>query len=175
MQARKLKPAQQRDEDFVKHLENVELFAEIKECAGALPALALILEMRVYAPGEDIIREGEIGSEMYLMIDGNASVFKSTAEGEAYKVAILESRHHVFFGEGGLLDSDARSATIKADSECTCLVLNRQAFEIFSAKFPQWALPILRRIARAVMARLKKTNIDLTLLYNALVAEIRGN
>jgi CRP-like cAMP-binding protein len=164
----------QRAEERARLLQDVSLFADIKAIPGALDDLSRVMEVRTFKPGSPIIREGDTGSEMFLLVDGQASVHKSTAEGDEYKVAILSGGKHPFFGEGGLLDSDARSATIKADSLCYCIVLERAAFEEFGRRHPEWALPVLLRIARAVMARLRKTNTDLTLLYNALVAEIRG-
>jgi CRP-like cAMP-binding protein len=163
-----------RAEERTALLRDVSLFADIKDMPGALDDLARAMVIRAYKPGDDIIHEGQSGSEMYLLVGGQASVHKSTSEGDTYKVAILAGDKHPFFGEGALLDSDARSATIKADSLCYCLVLERSAFEAFGKRHPQWALPVLIRIARAVMARLSKTNHDLSLLYNALVAEIRG-
>lgn len=165
----------QRADERAKLLSEVSLFGDIKDSPGALEELARAMELRTFKPDECIIREGETGSEMFLLVEGQASVHKSTAEGDQYKVAILTAEKHPFFGEGGLLDSDARSATIKADSLCYCLVLKREAFDAFGHSRPEWALPILLRIARAVMVRLRKTNNDLTLLYNALVAEIRGS
>ncbi|MGZ3698375.1 MAG: cyclic nucleotide-binding domain-containing protein [Bdellovibrionota bacterium] len=161
--------------EWLVHLREVSLFADIKDDPGALEALADLMEFREFQPSTDILTEGQTGSEMFLLIGGQASVHKSTAEGDQYKVAILQGSFHACFGEGGLLDSESRSATIKADTVCTCLVLDRPAFESFSKQYPQWALPVLMRIARAVMARLRKTNNDLSLLYNALVAEIRGH
>jgi CRP-like cAMP-binding protein len=111
---------------------------------------------------------------MYFLMDGTASVYKCTTDGEPYKVAIIQGTQRAFFGEGGLLDLEARSATIRTETECRCLVLNGAEFAEFGRNYPQWALPVLNRIARAVMVRLRKTNNDLMLLYNALVAEIRG-
>ena len=127
-----------------------------------------------YAPGETIVRENDAGSEMFILIQGAASVYRHTAEGELYRVTILRGEENSFFGEGALRDADSRSATIRADVECVCLVLGREAFAEFGKKHPAWAFPVLVRIARAVMARLRKTNQDLTLVYNALVSEIRG-
>lgn len=170
----KTMPLLESAREAVEHLKTVSLFEEIKPYPGALEQIAEIMETRNYSPGDSIITEGEGGGEMYLLIAGEASVYKSTAEGDHYKVAILKGENHAFFGEGGLLDSDPRSATIKADTLCTCMVLERSRFESFGRKNPQWALPILSRIARAVMARLRKTNNDLLLLYNALVSEVRG-
>jgi CRP-like cAMP-binding protein len=157
------------------HLRAVVLFADIREHPQALEMVAGVMEERVFPPSSYIIREGETGSEMFFLIEGQASVYKSTTEGEPYKVAILMGAQRAFFGEGALLDSDSRSASIRADSECRCLVLKRDAFDKFGASHPELALPVLRRIARAVMARLRKSNEDILLLYNALVGEIRGN
>src|SRR3954453_8188236 len=102
-------------EERVQLLSEVSLFEDIKGSQGALRDLASMMEIRLFKPDEDIIHEGETGTEMFLLVEGQASVYKSTAEGDPYKVAILTAEKHPFFGEGGLLDSDARSATIKAD------------------------------------------------------------
>lgn len=161
--------------DHVGFLRNISLFEDIRDLEGALDRLSEAMTLRTYAPGAAIINEGETGSEMFFLMEGDAAVFKTTAEGEPYKVAILRGSQHAFFGEGGLLDSEARSATIRAESPCRCLVLERAAFMSYGEAYPMWALPILSRIARAVMLRLRKTNDDLMLLYNALVAEIRGH
>lgn len=159
----------------IDHLKNVGLLQDLKENAQALSELAMGMIEKKFYPGGAIITEGETGSEMFLLIKGQASVYKSTPEGDFYKVAILSGDHSACFGEGGLLGSDARSATIRADSACECLVLDRKAFEAFGKQYPQWALPVVYRITHAMMSRLKKANNDLMLLYKALVAEIRGN
>ena len=90
-------------------------------------------------------------------------------------VANLEGAARPSFGEGALIDTEARTATICAETTVVCLVLMRSNFEKFSAEHPHWAIPIYHRIAGAVLTRLRKTNNDLMLLYKALVAEIRGH
>ena len=163
------------DSSRVEFLRAVNLFEDIKGNPEALKRLAHVMREQKYSPATSIITEGSAGAEMYLLIHGQASVYKSTLEGDLYKVAILPSEPPALFGEGALLDSDARSATIKADTECHCLILGREAFEKFSSEYPQWSLPVVQRIAKVVLARLKKTNEDLSLLYHALVSEIRGH
>ena len=86
----------------------------------------------------------------------------------------MNGDQHPFFGEGALLDSDARSATIRAEDECHCLVLSREHFDQIGIQHPDWCLPVMRRISRVVMGRFKKANHDLLMLYHALVSEIRG-
>lgn len=165
-----------KKQDFsrIDYLKEVNLFAEIRDNPEALNHLASLMEDRVIKKGEYVLHEGEASTEMFILTGGEASVYKSTTERDLYKVAILKGSHPVFFGEGALLDAETRSATIQADSDCHCLVLNRADFEKFGNQFPQWALPILQRIARGLLVRLRKSNDDMTLLYNALVAEIRG-
>jgi CRP/FNR family transcriptional regulator, cyclic AMP receptor protein len=175
MLARRLDQKMGQDLSRIEHLQAVSLFEDIQHDLSALQALADSLVSKQYKPGETIISENDTGSEMFLLVGGQASVYKSTADGEKYKVVILQGAQHAFFGEGALLDSDARSATIIADTLSQCLVLKREAFERFCLDHPLQALPILRRIARAVMARLRNSNDDLMLLYNALISEIRGH
>ncbi|HTL13417.1 MAG TPA: cyclic nucleotide-binding domain-containing protein [Bdellovibrionota bacterium] len=160
--------------DWVEHLRGVPLFADVQADSARLSELTGLLKEKSFKPGETIIQEGEAGAEMYLLTEGKAEVLKSTAEGENYKVAILDAKDRVAFGEGALLDSEARTATIQAATACRCLVLHRADFEKFATAHPEFGLPVYRRIARAVMGRLRKTNEDLSLLYHALVAEIRG-
>jgi CRP-like cAMP-binding protein len=150
------------------------LFSDFTAELAALEAVAQIMSERSFRALDYITKEGELGSEMFFFIEGTASIYKTTSEGERYKVAVLHGTQHCFFGEGAILDNEARMATIMAESACKCLVLERDKFWQFSKKHPDWAFPILVRITREIMTRLRKTNSDLTLLYNALVAEIRG-
>jgi CRP/FNR family cyclic AMP-dependent transcriptional regulator len=159
----------------VEHLKRVVLFTEMAANPAALQQFALIMEERVFMPGVKIITEGTQSAEMFILMSGQATVFKTTPEGDAFKVAILKDDSHAFFGEGGLIYDDARSATITSDTECHCLVLNRAAFEKFGNAHPEWALPFYRRISASVLTRLKKSNDDMMILYKALVSEIRGH
>ena len=162
-------------DEIIRHLCLVTLFSDVKDNAPALQALATEIVGRKYNAGEMMIQEGETGSELFLLIEGKAAVYKTTPDGDPFKVAILEGSKNAFFGEGALLDAEARSATIAADSEAICLVLNRRHFEHFCKTHPDWALPVLRQIARVVMVRFRKTNAEFMLLYQALLAEFRGN
>ena len=180
MLARKLSQPEFANQDsdgerYLGYLQAVTLFTELRDIPGALEELSRVMQMKVYKPESPILVEGQTGAEMFFLVEGEASVYKSTAEGDQYRVAILHGSQGVFFGESGLLDSDARSATITADTECHCLVLDRAAFDSFCRSNPQWGMPVVLRIARAVMGRLRKTNNDLMLVYNALVTEIRGH
>jgi CRP/FNR family transcriptional regulator, cyclic AMP receptor protein len=172
--ARKLTFGSHTLAELSSYLHDVALFAEIRDEPGALEQVASKMKLEKYSRGEAIIKEGTPGTAMYVLIQGEASVLKSTLEHEPFTVAILKSTNHAFFGEGALLDDDLRSATIRADVDCECLAFSREDFKDFCDRYPAWAMPVLRRVAQAVMGRLRGVNNDMVLLYKALVQHIRG-
>lgn len=174
MEAKKFKE-QPDSPHHLEDLKKVELFKDLAHNEEALKALSSVITEKFFRPRVDIIQESTEGTEMFILIEGKAAVYKTTPGGDLYKVAILNGEHRIAFGESGLIESEKRTATIKSEDECHCLVLDRHAFEIFSQNHPAWALPIYRRIATSIMTRLRKTNDDMLLLYNALVSEIRGH
>lgn len=156
------------------NLARFSIFEDFKNDELVLAQFERILKPCSFGPGTIILEEGSAGSQMFLLIKGRVAVYKRTPSGDEYKVADLFDHMNIFFGEGAILDVDTRSATIKALSECDCYSIDRVDFETFSRLHPALALPVFKRIARAVMSRLRKTNQDFLLIYNALVAEIRG-
>jgi CRP/FNR family cyclic AMP-dependent transcriptional regulator len=150
------------------------LFTDFQNAPEALDQLEKIFHPCEFKPGEEIIKEGTIGTQLFLLVSGKVAVFKKTPSGDEYKVADMSEEMNIFFGEGAILDNDNRSATIRSLSHCQCLSLDRSDFELFSKAHPELALPVFRQIARVTMARLRKTDEDFSLIYNALVSEIRG-
>lgn len=162
------------DSDAKAFLASFSVFEDYKKSPHALDNFFTFLKERHFAAGDQILKEGEMGSEMYFLISGRVGVFKVTPSGDEFIVAELGSEQRVIFGEGALIDIDKRSATIKAKTPCRTLYLERRVFDEFCDKQPEIALPFFKRIARLVMTRFRKTNQDFMLLYNALVEEIHG-
>ena len=155
-------------------LTKVSILGGLKENPAALAAIANIMTVKTFPSGYTLIEEGKFGEELYIIIEGKACVYKRTPDGDLYKVVILSSERTPAIGEGGLVESESRSATVKTETACTCFVLTRNAFLEFSQKHPEWALPILKNIAVTLMGRLRQTSNDLMLLHKALMNEIRG-
>jgi CRP-like cAMP-binding protein len=66
---------------------------------------------KVYSDGEAIIRQGEVGGEMYVVQSGKVEVLLESGANQE-RVSVLESRD--FFGEMALVDKETRSATVRA-------------------------------------------------------------
>ncbi|PWU20042.1 MAG: hypothetical protein C5B49_04840 [Bdellovibrio sp.] len=160
--------------DRILTVSRVALFAELKDNPEALLSLCQIMDTRQWPQGHQLIREGDTGDELYILVEGQVSVLRKTPDGEDFKVAILRHEMTPALGEGGLITSDARSATVVCDVKSSFLVLHRKKFEEFSKVHPEWAIAILQKIAIILMGRLKQVNFDLMLLHQALMREIRG-
>ncbi len=163
------------DFDRQQVLSQVALFSPLKDVPEALKALSEIMIVKDFSIGTELTKEGQEGDEAYILVKGQVSIYKRTPDGDTYKVLILKDEVKPAFGEGGLIDNEARSATVTCDVPSVCLVLNRKNFDEFSGKYPKWALPIYRKIAQTLMKRLSQTSYDLMLLHKALMAEIRGS
>ena len=155
-------------------LAKVPLLAGLKDQPEALMALAHIMKLKPFPAGHVLLNEGEKGDDFFVMIEGQVSIYKKTPEGDSYKVVILKADVHPALGEGGLIEPEPRSATVKCDVDCKCLVLNRHDFAQFCEHHPQWAVPVLQRLSLNLMATLRKTSHDLMLLHKALMNEIRS-
>lgn len=158
----------------LKILQEVELFSDLRSIPGALEVVAGLMEQRSASTATKLIQEHVKGDELFVLVQGQVSVYKTTPDGDQYKVMIFKGDMRPALGEGGLIEAEPRSATVICDTECQFLVLGRDQFVKFSQEHPDWALPILRKIAKTLMGRLRQTSNDMMLLHKALMSEIRN-
>ncbi len=142
----------------------------IEEIFGAVPLLARMsarqrsrlarqATTRTYQPGDVIIREGDTGMALYVILTGAARVTRQNHAGQM--VSLAEIGPADFFGEMGLLDDAVRSATITATASVPteCALLGRWDFQRELRDDPAIALallPILIERIRDLEARLAK-------------------
>lgn len=155
-------------------LERVKLLSGLKGNHEALNVLVHLMKVKDFKASQAVIQEGKVEHEFYILLKGQVSVYKNTPDQTSYKVAILKDEFTPALGEGGLIEGDSRTATVRCDTDCEFLVLTRSDFNIFCEKYPQWALPIVKNIATVLISRLHQSNKDVILLHKALMHEIRG-
>lgn len=80
-----------------------------------LRGMLKLSKVRKYEPGELIIEEGDYDSWVYFLVSGKVRVVKHGVE-----INILDQTGDVF-GEMGIIDGAARSASIYAVEETACL------------------------------------------------------
>ena len=121
---------------------SVPVLTRLPEDARA--ALAATARELLYAEGETIVREGEPGSSMFVVLSGRVAV---TVGGGQREVATTEAGG--YFGEMSLLTGEPRSATVVARSDCALLELNADAFRVYFQDRPE----VLDDLALAATAR----------------------
>jgi CPA2 family monovalent cation:H+ antiporter-2 len=92
--------------------------------------LLSLFKPRSAAPGERVIRAGEIGTEMFFISSGAVEV----AIGERKKIPLGPGD---FFGEMALLTGERRTADVTAIDYCLFLILTKTDFDQFIARYPE--------------------------------------
>ena len=140
-----------------------------------LSCLAAVMEVRTFPAGTEILREGETGDDMFLLLEGSVDVLKTTPFGDRYVTASLNDSYHCTFGEMALLDRGKRSATVLAKTDCRALALGHEAFQRFCREHPTIGLELLMAISATLVHDLRMENENLRIVYQALIEEIENN
>lgn len=135
-------------------LKNIAIFSGLT--VSELGAIATVTEEVDFAEGETVIREGESGEKVFLIIDGEVSVFKAQDDNKQIELDTMESGN--YFGEMALFEDAARSATIQTRKASRFLVLHKQEFNEIVREYPRIAL----QICAALSHRLRKIQSRLT-------------
>ncbi|NVL90529.1 MAG: cyclic nucleotide-binding domain-containing protein [Desulfobacterales bacterium] len=157
---------------IIEKLRKIELFKDIKDDKERLARLAGIVSVQRCKAGNHVITEGEEGSELYILNKGTVCILKRTLDNDVFTIVTLANNEDVFFGELALMDEELRSASVVAETDCELLVINRDDFSRLGEEDPRLGLMVTRAIGRALSKRLRKTNEDLIILFEALVGEV---
>jgi CRP/FNR family transcriptional regulator, cyclic AMP receptor protein len=128
-------------------LAGCPLFAGLEP--PALAALAAAVVEVEFAAGRTIAREGEIGTGLFVVVEGGVRVVQGG-------VTIANLGPEDFFGELSVLDGGPRIAAVVTDAPTTCLALASWDLERVLHDEPGAALAVLRVIA----GRLREASAD---------------
>ena len=115
-----------------------------------------VTSVKEYAPGEEIIKEGAPGDEMYVLLRGKIRLHKNDAF-----ITHLEPGAHI--GEMALVDRrHPRSASATAEERSRVLILSRKDFYEIIRKEPQLSTKLLWAFTQVLADRLRKTTAELS-------------
>jgi len=135
-------------------LSAVPLFADLSP--ESLHTLADIVTFRRYAKGSIIISQDDVGTCMYLLTSGRAKVSIASPDGKELVLDFLEAPAH--FGEMSLVDSQSRSADVRAVTDVEVLVLEGRDLSAAVQIQPRLALSLIATLSqrlRGTIARLE--------------------
>ncbi len=133
-------------------LREIDIFSGLS--AEELAAIAAETREKDFGESETVIRQGETGETVYLIVEGKVAVIKELAEDN--HVVLDHIATGQAFGEMALIDDAPRSATIRTVSPCRFLVLHKQEFKETAMEFPRISLQICSVLSRRIRDLHKK-------------------
>ncbi len=138
--------------DKILHLRGIQIFEGLS--VAELAAIASVTEEVIYPEEKVVIKEGESGDEMYMMIGGEVAVMKAKEGGLEIELDRIQAGD--YFGEMALFQDEMRSATIRTKEETRVLVLHKREFTEIVREYPQIALHICSELSQRIRRLHKK-------------------
>ena len=133
---------------------------------ATLAAIASTGVSRSYPKGKVLIREGDVGDALFIILTGRVKVYASNDEGREVVIDFHGPGEYV--GEMSL-DGAPRSASVVTVEPTTCAVVDRERFRDFVLAHPDFALNlVLKLIHRVRVATENVKSLALSDVYGRL-------
>ncbi len=132
-----LKKQRLKTVDFLSYLPDSTIERLIDECKEVC-----------LKEGETLFNENEIGETMYVILSGEISVLKGDT-----LLAKRGAGH--YFGEMALIESERRSATVKANEETLLIEINKEHFFSHFTPHSQVLLTLLKTLSKRTRSDVK--------------------
>jgi serine/threonine protein phosphatase PrpC len=129
-----------------------------------------VTDVASFRDGDTVIRDGERGEELFIVLAGEVKVFRGEHE-----VARLKPGEH--FGEMALIRNQPRSATVISNGDSELIKLSRTEFFEIVRKEPELAVKLLWQFLGVLADRLADTTRELgavkeNLAFEDITAEV---
>lgn len=119
-----------------------------------------------YDPGDYVIRQGEVGDELFLVRSGT---FTTTIQHQAMNGALRTTRLATFgpgmcFGELSFISGNFRSADVRCEEGGSCWVLARKDFDELKHLNPAVIIELLQALSFDIGHKLSRTSIQLLMM-----------
>ena len=133
-------------------MERILFFRQVPLFADLPPAdlkqIAAIAAEQLYPDGTTIAREGEVGSELLIIAEGEVRVVTGGME-------IARRTRGDYVGEMAVLDGEPRSATLVAAGQVRALRVGRRELETILRERPETGLAMLVALTRRIREMMK--------------------
>ena len=126
-------------------LKSLSIFSDTPETI--LAEMAYLLKEVEYAEGAPIVKEGETGNCMYIIFRGEVRITKG-------KELLATLKENDFFGELSLMDTETRSATVTAVTDCILFRLDQEPFYDLMESRPE----VVKGVIKILCKRIRMAN-----------------
>lgn len=126
-----------------------------------------IAQRRVYDPGAVVIREGEPGRALYLVLNGVLRVSSRVVLHDECGIqpGICDLKAGDVFGEMTLFELAPRTATVTAVEPCELLEIDAESLIVYMEHHPEMGYLLLRELYQILTERLRKADERLESLF----------
>lgn len=122
-------------------IQKVPIFKELRD--DFLVHLAATMEELSFTAGQTIVRQGESGQSLYILVSGRVRVHIGPRE-------LARLKKEDCFGEMAVFDAEPRSASVTTLEPCNCLMLTQQQLYEAIEETPGIAVNIIRLLSRRI-------------------------
>ncbi len=123
---------------------------------------------RVFPTGRVLFRQGEIGTEFYVILDGQVEMSTRGADGTDRVLVVLERGD--FFGEMAVFRHEPRSATARLLTDSSLLYFSARTAADLLVRSPQFALGIVQTLCDRIASN-NEAILSLSTAFEVLQAE----
>lgn len=134
--------------------------------------------LRLYPANSVICHQGDIGTALYLLAQGEAHIFVRTDEDS--EILVKKALPGEYFGEMALFGKTTRAATIRAMTDCHLIEIDQDTFLPVASQNPALLRGVVAQISnhlrnndRSIIAELKQKNTALQAAYANLAEQER--
>jgi CRP-like cAMP-binding protein len=161
------------ESDYLK--DNRELIQKLRQIPTLkpfgemhLPGALELSKIRKYEPGELILEEGSYDNWIYFLISGKVRIIKQEKE-----LAVLTRRGDVF-GEMGIIDGSARSASVYAIDETVCLATDSSYLDRLSGSDKCAFGYVLFRVLSEILANRLRITSEVLIKARQEISRLQG-
>ena len=163
------------------YLKKVSLFKDLDE--ENIKSVLSAMKVQKIEADNIIIKEGSIGDDLFILLEGEVEISKSlvlpewvqAAQHQEKSLVHLSEKNYPFFGEMTIYDEESeRSASIKAVRPCLMAKISKSDLWKIFEKDNKIGMIINRNIAAELVKRLRKANKDILKLTTAFTLALEG-
>lgn len=124
------------------------MFADF-DSENLIKELSTVLRTHVFLPGDYIINKGEIGEQMYFIVDGQVLIIAADKQTVVNKLCKGQ-----YFGEIAIFFSMKRTSYVQADTFCILNSLKKKDLDEIVKSYPL----VAKKIQEKTKERMKELN-----------------
>ena len=126
-------------------LKQVPLFSDLT--LEQLSSIDRLMVTRHYMKGESVFREGDVGSELYVVIEGELRIH---LDANGRDVTIARIGPNMVVGEMAVFDEQPRSASAEATEDTTVRVLRRDRLQVIVHEHPEVLMEFVKNLSQRI-------------------------